>query len=189
MFQGNLQNNLNPAQSRDTGPALAPDKAVEFVLGQAETAATFCSALSKLFGVRITEVALLRLERGFLKFLFPDQLTGGSVPVSSSSAVSAHTARTKKVELFNTFAKVEHVRLFESVRLSTPEGTDESEQAAIQKLMSAPVLDAQKQVLGVIQVCRKGYNLASAGPDFTLPDLRQLELAAKVASSKAFMRD
>ena len=36
--------------------------------------------------------------------------------------------------------------------------------ATIHKLMSAPVLDKGDKVLGVIQVCHKGFDLASAGP-------------------------
>jgi hypothetical protein len=55
-------------------------------------------------------------------------------------------------------------------------------------LMSAPVLDKAEKVLGVIQVCHKGFDLASAGPDFTLDDLQQLELVAKALSNSAFMQ-
>jgi len=171
-------------------PAMAPERSVEFVLGQANTPAKFCTALGKLFGVRATEVALLRLEKGLLRFLFPEQLkTAGSIPVSSSSSVAAHTASTKKTELFNTFARVKHARVFETVKLTTPEDNDQSQQAAIQKLMSAPVLSPDRKVLGVIQVCRKGFELTSAGPDFTTEDLQQLELAAKVAASAVFMKE
>jgi len=84
-------------------PALASDSSVQFVLGQAPEPDKFCAALSKLFGVRPKEVALLRLEKGLLKFLFPEQLkTAGSIPVSSSASVAAHTASTKKTELFNS---------------------------------------------------------------------------------------
>ena len=54
--------------------------------------------------------------------------------------------------------------------------------ATIHKLMSAPVLDRRDKVLGVIQICHKGFDLVSAGPDFTLDDLQQLELAAKAMS-------
>lgn len=186
-----MQKKQNPAQGgAAAAPVLAPDKAVEFVLGQAETPEKFCSALSKLFGVHLTEVALMRLEHSFLKFVLPDELkTAGTIPVSSSTAISAQTATTKKVALFNSFAKIAHERVFETVKLINPEDPDQSEQATIQKLMSAPVLDSEKKVLGVIQICRKGYRLSSAGPDFTLDDLRQLELAAKVASNKPFMKE
>jgi hypothetical protein len=183
-----MPNKPNSASGSATASAPAPDKSVEFVLSHADTADKFCTALAKLFGVRLTEVAVLRLEHGFLKFILPEQLkTAGSIPVSSSSAVAAHTAATKKTELFNTFAKVKHARVFETVKL-TNEDSDRSEQAAIQKLMSAPILDGERKVLGVIQVCRKGFDLNTAGPDFTLDDLQQLEVATKVASTLAFIK-
>jgi hypothetical protein len=179
----------NPDSSHDSGaaaaPALAPDRSVEFVLSQADTPEKFCTALARLFGVRPKEVAMLRLEKGLLKFVFPEQLkTAGFIPVSSSSSVAAHTASTKKTQLFNTFTKIKHARVFETVKLA---GEDESEQASIQKLMSVPLLSPDRRVLGVMQVSRKAFDVASAGPDFTLEDLQQLELAAKVAANMPFM--
>jgi hypothetical protein len=44
--------------------------------------------------------------------------------------------------------------------------------------MSAPILFDGK-VVGVIQVSRKGKSTASAGPDFTPQDLRELVGAAE----------
>ena len=171
-------------------PALASDASLEAVLEKANSPEKFCTALAKLFGVRPKEVALMRLEKGLLKFLFPEQLkTAGSIPVSSSSSIASHTASTKKTELFNTFAKIKHARVFETVKLGTNEETDQSEQTSIQKLMSAPVLSPERKVLGVIQVCRKGFELASAGPDFTLDDLQQLEVAARVAATLPFLTE
>jgi hypothetical protein len=138
----------NSKQGGAAAAARAPNASVEHVLGQAATPQQFCAALAKLFGVRPTEVALLRLQKGLLSFLYPDQLkTAGSIPVSSSSAVAAHTASTKKTELFNTFVKVKHASIFESVKLATSEDTEQTEQNTIQKLMSAPVLDPQRKVL------------------------------------------
>jgi len=170
-------------------PARASNTSVEHVLSQSATAQQFCAALAKLFGVRPTEVALMRLQKGLLSFLYPEQLkTAGSIPVSSSSAVASHTASTKKTELFNAFVKVKHASIFESVKLIQSEDSDPTVQNTIQKLMSAPVLDAQRKVLGVIQVCRKGYDPANAGPDFTPEDLQQLELAAKVLSNLPFIK-
>jgi hypothetical protein len=172
------------------GTALASDRSIEFVLSQTGTPDKFCAALAKMFGVRAKEVALMRLEHGLLKFLFPEQLkTAGSIPVSSSSSVAAHTASTKKTELFNTFTKVRHARVFETVKLSSPEEEDDHEHTAIQKLMSAAVLTPERKVLGVIQVSRKGFDVGSAGPDFTTNDVQQLELATKVAATMPFMLD
>jgi hypothetical protein len=170
-------------------PARAPNASVEHVLKQAATPQEFCAALAKLFGVRPTEVALMRLERGLLGFLYPEQLkTAGSIPVSSSSAVAAHTASTKKTELFNAFVKVKHASIFETVKLNNPsDDVERTGQNAIQKLMSAPILDTNRKVLGVVQVCRKGFDVGTAGPDFTQDDLQQLELAAKVLASLPFV--
>ncbi|HYL98827.1 MAG TPA: hypothetical protein VEZ90_07710 [Blastocatellia bacterium] len=170
-------------------PARAPNASVEHVLSQASTPQQFCAALAKLFGVRPTEVALMRLQKGLLSFLYPEELkTAGSIPVSSSSAVAAHTASTKKTELFNAFVKVKHASIFECVKLNATEDTERAEQNTIQKLMSAPVLDSQRKVLAVVQVCRKGYDPSNAGPDFSLDDLQQLELAATVASQMPFVK-
>ncbi len=162
---------------------------LECLLDRNPTPDQFGMELSRMFQVRPSEVALLRLEKGLLKFLFPEELkAAGSIPLSSSSAVAAHTAATKKVELFNSFAKVKHVSIFETVKLSGSEKNEEPRPSAIQKLMSAPVLDARGKVLGVVQICRKGHDWRSAGPDFTLNDLQRLELAAQTLAKAAFLQ-
>ncbi len=175
------------SQNSGAATAVAPDKSIEFVLKHAATPEQFCTALAKLFAVRTSEVALMRADNGLLKFVIPEQLkTAGSIPISSSSSVAAHTAASKKTQLFNNFAKVKHARVFETVKITT-EGQDQSEQAAIQKIMSVPVLRSDNKVIGVIQVSRKAFDLAAAGPDFTPEDLQQLELAAKVACKMPFL--
>jgi len=144
--------------------------------------------LAAKFRVRPSEVAILRLESNLLRFLYPEELkTAGSIPLSSASAVAAHTAQTQKVELFNDFTKVKHISIFETIKLGGKED-EEPQPPVIQKLMSGPVLDEKGRVLGVIQVCRKGYDLRSAGPDFTLDDLQQLELAAKSVAKTSLLR-
>ena len=170
-------------------PARAPEQlSFEESLSRAQNPEQFCAVVGGAFGVRATEVALLRLEKGLLTFVFPNELkTAGSIPVSSSSAVAVHTVLTKKVELFNNFVKVKHVSIFETVKFSPSEETGVTEPAPIQKLMSAPVTDADQNVLGIIQVCRKAVDLKLAGRDFTLDDLQQLESAAKVAARLPFM--
>lgn len=148
------------------------------------------ASLAKMFQVRQSEIALLRVENNLLKFLFPEELkTAGSIPLSSSSAVAAHTATTKKVELYNNFTRVKHVSIFETIKLSSVENPDAPQAAVIQKLMSAPVLNPQGGVLAVIQVSRKGYDLLSAGPDFTLDDLHRLETAATAIAKVAFLQN
>jgi hypothetical protein len=181
-------------QKSGQGPAAAAAPArdlamIEHQLGTAGTPDQFCSALSKILRVRQDEVALLQLENNLLRFLFPDELkTAGSIPLSSTSAIAAHTATTRKVELFNNFAKIKHASIFETVRLGNKEEGEQERPATIQKLMSAPVLGDHGKVLGVIQTCRKGFDVASSGPDFTLDDLQQLELAARIAGKARFMQ-
>ncbi len=161
-------------------------KSVEELLRKKATPQEFCSQLAAIFHVRPTEVALLRLEKGLLRFLFPEELkTAGAIPISSSSAVAAHTATSRKVELFNNFSKVKHASIFETVKLGSAESAD---LAPIQKLMSAPVLTREGQVVGVIQVCRKGLDVTLAGADFTLDHLNILERAAQTAADVPFMK-
>lgn len=146
----------------------------------------FCSELAKIFNVRPTEIALLRIEHGLLKFLFPKELTtAGAIPVSSSGSIAAHTASSRKVELFNSFLKVKHASVFESVKLTEPETL--AGQLPIQRIMSAPVLHKNGHVLGVVQVCRKGVDLSSSGPEFSLEDLHQLEHRAELLAQCDFM--
>lgn len=187
-----MQRGKQKSGQGSSAAAAAPARdpaAIEHRLGAAGAPDGFCSELSKIFQVRQDEVALLQLENNLLRFLFPEELkTAGSVPLSSSSAVAAHTAVTRKVELFNNFAKIKHASIFETVRLGNKEEGEQQRPATIQKLMSAPVLDASGKVLGVIQICRKGFDVASAGPDFTLDDLQQLELATRIAGKATFMQ-
>ncbi|HEX4423803.1 MAG TPA: hypothetical protein VH079_00290 [Terriglobales bacterium] len=176
----------NSGSGSATGAAPAPVSAA----AKTTTPALFCVDLAKQFKVRSSEIALLRLDKGLLKFLFPEHLmTAGAIPVSSSSAVAAHTAMTKKVELFNNFVKVRHANIFEAVKSTSGGEEGTPEQPPIQKLMSAPVLNADREVLGVIQISRKGFDLKSAGPDFTLDDLQQLETAAKNLSQLPFLKE
>jgi hypothetical protein len=138
------------------------------------TPESICACVAKIFQVGKTEVALLELSGRLLNFLYPAELTtAGAIPLSSS-AVAARTAQTKRAELFNDFTQVKHFSVFELVKLGKT-GLDDQ---VIQKLMSAPVLATNGEVIGVIQVSRKAPRPAAAGPDFTPDDLRKLESVA-----------
>src|SRR6266446_7771028 len=91
--------------------------------------------LAKVFKVQHAEVALLRLDGGLLKFIFPEHLrTTGAIPISSK-AVAAHTALSKKAEIFNNFAKVKHASIFETIKPNESDPYVEGP-PPIQKLMS-----------------------------------------------------
>ncbi|HXY14073.1 MAG TPA: GAF domain-containing protein [Terriglobales bacterium] len=133
-----------------------------------------CDKVSRIFQVKQTEVALLELRGKLLHFVFPTELkTAGAIPLSSS-AVAARTAQTKKAELFNGFTQVNHFSVFELVKIGDS-GLDDQ---VIQKLMSAPVINGVGEVLGVIQISRKGPRPNIAGPDFTPADLQKLQSVA-----------
>jgi hypothetical protein len=146
------------------------------VLGPGVSAMDLCMVLAKIFRVQYTEVALMRLETGLLRFIFPEHLrTTGAIPLTGK-AVAAHTALSKKAEIFNNFARVKHASIFETIK---PEAGDEevAPPAPIQKLMSVPIMDRDSKVVGVIQISRKGLDPKFA-QDFSREDLHDLELVA-----------
>jgi hypothetical protein len=139
------------------------------------TPESICAAVANIFHVRETEVGLLELSGRLLNFLYPAELkAAGAIPLSSS-AVAARTARTKQAELFNDFTQVKHFSIFELVKL----GDTGLDGQVIQKLMSAPVLAENGEVIGVIQVSRKAPRPAAAG-DFTPYDLQKLVSVARL---------
>ena len=150
----------------------------EGLLGASCALDQICAELGLLFGVRSTEIGVLRVEGEFLRFLYPVELqAAGLIPISGS-AVAARTARTKKAELHNNFASVPHRTVFELVKLKDSGVTDE-QYPRIQKLMSAPILGEWDKVLGVVQVSRKGPHPGAVGPDFTNKELDDLERTAR----------
>lgn len=89
---------------------------VQGLSGQEVSPEQICSELAKVFRVKPAEVALLKLEKGVLHFLFPPGLkTAGTVPITGS-AVAARTAATKSNLMSNSFAKMKHMRIFEEVK-------------------------------------------------------------------------
>jgi len=177
------------AAAAATARALSPHEQMEQRLSVCATPELACAELSRIFRLQPAEIALMRVEKDVLNFLFPVELkAAGFIPLSSSKAVAARTAITRKVELFNNFVIVQHANVFETIRLTTLGQSDEPGANVIQKLMSTPIIDAKHEVLGVLQVCRKGTTQEGAGSDFTLNDLQNLELAAKAIGKLPFMR-
>jgi len=156
------------------------------VLSEGVTPLDVSMVLAKVFRVQYAEVALLRPEGGLLKFIFPEHLcTTGAIPISSK-AVAAHTALSKKAEIFNNFARVKHASIFETIKPVGAEVEQPVPPAPIQKLMSVPILDSQSTVLGVIQISRKGLDPRFT-QDFSREDLHDLELAAGVLAASPLM--
>jgi transcriptional regulator with GAF, ATPase, and Fis domain len=143
--------------------------------------------LAKTFSVHADEIAILKLEKTLLVFLYPAKLHQvGSIPLNTSSSVAARTAVTKRAEAINNFAQTKHASVFESVDLGkkAEAGAPKEEKHVIQKLMTVPVVSATG-VLGVIQVSRKGTSAPAAGADFSQPELQKLVQIA-TALAKCF---
>ena len=157
------------------------------VLGEGVTPLDVSMVLAKVFRVQYAEVALLRLEAGLLKFVFPEHLrTTGAIPISSK-AIAAHTALSKKAEIFNNFARVKHASIFETIKPVGVESDAPASPSPIQKLMSVPILYQHSAVLGVIQISRKGLD-PRLTQDFSREDLHDLELAAGVLAASPVMQ-
>lgn len=141
-----------------------------------ESLAEMAAMIAAIFGVDRDEVAILRLVPRYkaLKFVVPEKLTPvGTIPLTSTSALAARTARERKAEIINNFSTARHANVFEAV----PLGRDPGE--LIQKIMSVPILDGGK-VHGVVQISRKARSVAAAGADFTQKDLRSLTSLSSV---------
>ena len=171
-----MTQNKNHAQTEEI---VLPENLLplESVLGEGVSAMDLCMVLAKIFHVQYTEVALLRLEGGLLRFVFPEYLrTTGAIPLSSK-AVAAHTALSKKPEIFNNFARVKHASIFETIKPSANAADEPASPSPIQKLMSVPIMSQEAAVMGVIQISRKGLD-AKLAQDFSREDLHDLELVA-----------
>jgi hypothetical protein len=126
--------------------------------------------IAKNLNVKSEEVAILVIseKQRSLQFLVPQALSNvGSIPLSSTSALAARTARESRPDILNNFIAVRHATVFEGVK------ADSLSANAIQKIISAPIL-CEGKVIGVIQISRKASGAAEAGPDFTPDDLGKL---------------
>src|SRR5208282_5098382 len=166
--------NAGPTEEISLPENLLP---LETILGHGVTPMDLCMVLAKIFRVQYTEVALLRLEAGLLRFVFPEYLrTTGSIPLNGK-AVASHTALSKKAEIFNNFARVKHASIFETIKPGQEDQEQSSAPPPIQKLMSVPIMDRDSTVVGVIQISRKALDPKFA-QDFSREDLHDLELVA-----------
>jgi len=132
----------------------------------------FCSEVASMFQVRANEVAVLELCHAMLHFVHPPELRKTGLIPMISSAQAAKTATSRRAEVFNNFMSVRHSSVFETIKVNGKSSL------AIQKLMSAPILSPDGEVLGVIQVSRKGKTPMDAGADFDTADLQTLREAA-----------
>ena len=183
------------ASTGNQGSAVRAAKAtlsdLESMLSESPSSDRACLKLAQILGVRRSEVALLRLDKGSLRFIFPTELRSAGVLPLTGSAVAARTAATHSPLLSNTFMRVKHASLFEAVKLGAEANEEDRSQGQmpIQKIMSVPVMRSGSEALGVVQISRKELDASAAGADFTNADLTQLERAAEILSRMPFMQE
>lgn len=132
------------------------------------------NAFCRVFGVEQDEVAIFRVDTRLDSFSFlwpPEMRKSGSIPFSANRSLVSTTAGERKGFMDNSFATTPHLFVFESFGLKP--------RSAIQKIMSVPMLKGE-ELMGVIQVCRKGEDMDVALRNFTQPELAALGEMAKV---------
>src|SRR5580698_10399696 len=94
---------------------------LESMISESQSSEKVGMKLARILDVHRSEIAVLRLEKGSLRFIFPVELRSAGVLPLSGSAVAARTAATRTPLLSNAFMRVRHASLFEAVRLSKGE--------------------------------------------------------------------
>lgn len=128
-------------------------------------------------GVPAGAIALLLVDDNSqsLQFLWPRGLqNSGSIPVTSKESLAAKTFRESSGTINNRFAATRHASIFEAFPLQEQGG----KVLPIQKIISVP-LRHEDHCLGVLQICRKSNDAATAGPDFTREELKGTALIAQ----------
>ncbi len=180
---------LTGNQSSAVKAATASLSELESMLSESPSPDRVCLKVAQILRVRRSEVALLRLDKGSLRFVFPPELRSAGVLPLTGSAIAARTAATRIPLLSNSFMRVRHVNLFEAVKLGAEEEDRSLDQMPIQKIMSVPVPSYGGTVKGVVQVSRKGLDASLAGADFTGEDQKLLEQAAEILARMPFMQE
>lgn len=136
-----------------------------------DAAELIAGEIAEYLSLEVDEVAILALssDRESLRFLAPRGLynSGSTFPVSTGS-VAGSVIVYKKPSIENDMSHVKNLHFFERIK------TGERKPLPIQKMVSVPVVHG-KDVLGIVQVCRKGATLQDAGGDFVAQDIQAMQ--------------
>lgn len=143
-----------------------------------------CTALQQAFKLKDNEVAIFNLDQESqdLCFLWPKRLVrSGRIPIGTRDSLLARTAREGKPHLDNRFPNTRHASIFEKIYLGDPKDKEQTPALPIQKIMSAPML-RETQVVGAIQLSRKGLDPDAAGADFSATELEAFACIVKAVT-------
>lgn len=129
------------------------------------------------FSVQDNGVAILIVkDQGLLlRFAYPFRLSSDKknlFPIAASS-IAGEVFRARKGRIDNNVPKIRHLDIYERMNYERIYGKEKGS-VKIQRMISAPLLLAGGECLGVIQGSRKGKSLEEAGPNFTPNDLLDL---------------
>lgn len=141
---------------------------------------TIASFLAKRFAVTEAEIALLLLRpnRQVLRFAHPLEHFKGQTNVFpvNSPGVATNVVRSGRGMISNDMSRVSRLEIYEWI----PTGGGKPKE--IQKMIAAPLTLSGGEVIGVVEVSRKGKSPEEAGSNFTPGELTELtQIGAAVA--------
>ncbi len=141
---------------------------------------TIASFLAERFAVSQAEIALLLLRpnQKVLRFAHPLEHFKGQtnlIPVNSPG-IATSVVRSARGVIYNDMSQVAHLDIYEWI----PTGREKPKE--IQKMIAAPLTLGGGEVIGLVEVSRKGKTPQEAGSNFTPEELTQLtQIGAAVA--------
>lgn len=117
---------------------------------------------------------MVRPEHEQLTFTFPRHLANGNVLPIDRESFAGRVVLQKEVLIENNAAKEVHKDVFE--RIPGPSGAART----IQKMLAAPILGEQGEVIGVVEISRTGATGAEAGLDFSAQDGENLRKSCRI---------
>jgi len=138
------------------------------------------ATLMKTFCLKPDEIAVLILseDRDMLRFAYPPELAAGgsnAFPVRFPSVAGRVVASGESL-LSNQVQQEPHLAFYERVPVQGVAPT------AIQKLLAVPLRGPASEVLGVLEISRRGQTPGEAGPDFGPEERQQLERLVAAAA-------
>lgn len=153
-----------------------PDEALLFE----KTNEAVADFVIKNTGVQEDCVAILILKDAgkILRFAYPLELYKGqsnSFPISRSN-IAGQVVLSERGNIENNLTRVPHFGIYEKAKVKG------KAPRAIQKMVTAPLITPDKNILGVIQISKRGETLQEAGPDFAPADLGKLNQICQIAA-------
>lgn len=134
----------------------------------------------KNLGVSEDCVAILLLKDAgkVFRFAYPLELFKGQsnvFPVSRNN-IAGQVILSERGNVENNLSRVPHFGVYEKAKIKgkTPK--------PIQKMVTAPLILPDKNMLGVIQISKRGETPQEAGPDFAPADLGKLNQVCQIAA-------